>query len=92
MLGVLFEPGARSHWHRHSEGQVLVVVSGAGRVGTEAGELVEIGPGDTVVAPPHQLHWHGAAPTSFMFHLSLTSGGPTEWTGQEVTEAEYSKG
>jgi len=91
VLGVLFEPGARSHWHRHPEGQVLVVISGAGRVGTEAGELVEIGAGDAVVTPPQELHWHGAGPTNFMFHLSLTTGGPTQWTGQAVTDSEYSK-
>ena len=28
---VTFEPGARSHWHVHPVGQVLIVTSGVGR-------------------------------------------------------------
>jgi quercetin dioxygenase-like cupin family protein len=87
-LGVLFAPGARTDWHRHPEGQVLYVVSGAGRVGTEQ-TVIEVGPGDVVYAPPGELHWHGAAPTSYMMHLSLTTGGPTAWEPRKVTDDEY---
>lgn len=88
-LGVLFEPAARTDWHTHPEGQVLYVVSGAGRVQTAAGEMVEIGPGDVVHSPPGEEHWHGAAPGSYMVHLSLTTGGATEWTGRAVSDDEY---
>lgn len=88
-LGVLFEPGARTAWHSHPEGQVLYVVSGAGRVQTAQGETVEVGPGDVVHTPPGEEHWHGAAPRSYMMHLSLTTGGVTEWTGREVSDEEY---
>lgn len=91
-LGVLFEPAARTDWHRHPEGQVLFVVSGAGRVGTESGEIVEMGPGDVVHSPAGELHWHGASPQSYMMHLSLTTGGATEWLPRKVTDAEYERG
>jgi len=89
-LGVLFSPGARTDWHSHPEGQVLYVVSGAGRVGTESGELIEIGPGDVVHSPAGELHWHGATPSSYMMHLSLTTGGATEWEPRKVSDSEYS--
>lgn len=88
-LGVLFEPGARTDWHSHPEGQVLYVASGAGRVQNEEGETVEVGPGDVVYSPPGELHWHGAGPDSYMMHLSLTTGGATEWAPRKVTEEEY---
>lgn len=91
-LGVLFEPAARTDWHTHPEGQVLYVVSGAGRVQTADGETVEIGPGDVVHSPPGEEHWHGAAPNSYMMHLSLTTGGATRWTGRKVSDAEYERG
>lgn len=88
-LAVLFAPGARTDWHSHPMGQVLYVVSGAGKVQTEAGETVVVGPGDTVHSPPGERHWHGATPTSFMMHLSLTTGGATEWTPDKVTDADF---
>jgi quercetin dioxygenase-like cupin family protein len=88
-LGVLFEPSARTDWHSHPDGQVLYVVSGAGRVATADGETAEVGAGDTVYAPPGELHWHGAAPGSYMMHLSLTTGGATEWTPDKVGDDQY---
>lgn len=29
---VTFEPGARTNWHKHSGGQILLVVAGEGRI------------------------------------------------------------
>ncbi len=89
VLGVLFAPGARTDWHTHPGGQVLHVVSGAGRVQTEAGETIAVGPGDTVVTPPGELHWHGAAPGSYLMHLSITHRGATQWVGRKVSDDDY---
>lgn len=90
-LGVLFEPEARTDWHTHPEGQVLYVVSGAGRVQTASGETIEVGPGDVVHTPAVEEHWHGAAPNSYMMHLSLTTGGATEWKPKKVSDEDYGK-
>lgn len=90
-LGVLFEPEARTDWHTHPEGQVLYVVSGAGRVQTKDGETIEVGPGDVVHTPPGEEHWHGAAPNSYMMHLSLTTGGETEWKPRKVSDEDYQR-
>lgn len=88
-LGVHFDPGARTDWHTHPAGQVLYVVSGAGRVGTADGEIIEVSPGDVVYSPPGERHWHGASPSSPMMHLSLTTGGDTEWAPDKVSDEEY---
>ncbi len=45
-------------------------------------------PGDTVVTPPGEWRWHGAAPDSFMTYLAIweapTDGGPeTAWGDEE---------
>ncbi|MDH3306303.1 MAG: cupin domain-containing protein [Acidimicrobiia bacterium] len=90
-LAVAFEPGARTDWHWHPDGQVLYVTSGAGLVQSEAGETVEIGAGDVVHAPPGEKHWHGARPDCPMVHLSLTTGGATVWEERKVTDAEYTR-
>jgi quercetin dioxygenase-like cupin family protein len=89
VLGVQFSPGARTDWHRHPGGQVLYVVAGAGRVVNESGGRVAMAPGDVVTIPPGEVHWHGAAADAPMVHLSLTTGGPTEWLGEKVHDADY---
>lgn len=90
---VHFEPGARTNWHTHPEGQILHVLVGKCRAGTEGGPVVEIGPGDAVAFAPGEKHWHGAAPDSFMVHLAVnpaaSSDGGTEWL-EPVTDEEYS--
>jgi len=77
-LVVSFEPGTRNRWHRHSGGQILYVLTGAGRVAVRGGGEVSIGPGDLVHAPPAEAHWHGASEDEAMVHLALTFG-ETEW-------------
>lgn len=45
---VTFEPGARTAWHTHPLGQMLIVTSGSGRVQREGGPIQDIHPGDVV--------------------------------------------
>ena len=91
---VRFAPGARNAWHAHPNGQTLHVTEGRGRIQSRGGEILEIGPGDTVYTPPGEWHWHGAAPDRFLTHLAIwqgvAPGGPpeTEW-GDLVTDEEY---
>src|ERR1051325_6145309 len=63
---VTFEPGARTAWHTHPLGQILVVTSGCGWTQCEGEPVVEIHAGDVVVCPPEHRHWHGATPTTAM--------------------------
>ncbi|HVW18632.1 MAG TPA: cupin domain-containing protein [Solirubrobacteraceae bacterium] len=86
---VMFTPGARTHWHSHSRGQVLVVTSGEGRAGDDAGEVRAIRAGDVVLFEPGERHWHGAAPESFMAHLAI-SIGEHDWQ-EPVEDADYTK-
>ncbi|MFO0955984.1 MAG: cupin domain-containing protein [Isosphaeraceae bacterium] len=88
---VTFEPGARTAWHTHPLGQVLIVTSGLGWVQREGGPVEEVRPGDVVWFPPGQKHWHGASPTTAMTHIAIQEaldGKMVEWLDQ-VTDAEY---
>jgi len=87
---VFFSPGARTHWHRHERGQLLVVTAGAGRAGTRAGDGSRIGAGDTVWFPPGEEHWHGADAGSYLLHLAI-SIGKTEWL-EPVSDEDYARG
>ena len=88
---VTFEPGARTAWHTHPMGQTLVVTAGTGRVQFWGGPIQEIKPGDVVSIPPGQKHWHGAAPTTPMTHISVQEqldGKTSDWF-EKVTDEQY---
>src|SRR3954447_5405071 len=73
---VRFTPGARSNWHRHAVGQTLHITEGVGLVGTRDGSVVRIHAGETVICPPDEEHWHGAAANTFMSHLAFFEALP----------------
>jgi quercetin dioxygenase-like cupin family protein len=84
---VFFPPGARTHWHHHENGQVLLVTHGQGWVQVRDGEGTAVGPGDAVWFPPGEEHWHGAQPASFLTHIAV-SLGQTQWL-DAVTDDDY---
>ena len=88
---VTFEPGARTDWHTHPAGQMLVVTAGCGRVQQEGHAMQEIRPGDVVTIPANSRHWHGAAPTTAMSHIAVQEqrdGSAVTWM-EKVSEAQY---
>ncbi len=84
---VFFEPGARTHWHRHGIAQVLHVTAGAGWVQVRDGEGAPLSVGDTVHIPAGEVHWHGGTADTFVSHLAI-SVGETEWL-EPVSDADY---
>jgi quercetin dioxygenase-like cupin family protein len=88
---VTFEPGARSNWHTHPLGQVLIVTAGKGWTQCEGGPIAEINAGDIVRCPPGHKHWHGATPTTAMTHIAVQEaldGKVVDWL-EPVTDAQY---
>jgi quercetin dioxygenase-like cupin family protein len=78
LVAVFFDPGARTRPHVHGSDQVLYVIEGQGIVATER-ERRLIRPGDLVIVPAGEWHWHGATATTAMCHLSTRPAGPTDW-------------
>jgi quercetin dioxygenase-like cupin family protein len=88
---VTFEPGARTAWHTHPLGQVLIVTAGCGRVQRQGGSIEEIRPGDVICFAPGEKHWHGAAPTTAMTHIAIQEqldGNAVDWM-EKVTDEQY---
>jgi quercetin dioxygenase-like cupin family protein len=92
---VQFAPGARTRWHRHPLGQVLVVTEGTGYVQRRGGPVSLIRPGDTVRVAAGEWHWHGATDTTAMTHLAIEElpedGARTE-LGEPVSATEPAAG
>ncbi|MDR3493656.1 MAG: cupin domain-containing protein [Ancalomicrobiaceae bacterium] len=88
---VTFEPGARTAWHTHPLGQVLIVTAGRGRAQRWGGPIEEIHPGDVVTFAPGEKHWHGAASTTAMSHIAIQEaldGTSVDWL-EHVTDDQY---
>ena len=88
---ITFEPGARTAWHTHPLGQLLIVTAGKGRVQRWGDPVEEIEQGDVVWIPPGQKHWHGAAPSSSMTHIAIVEqldGKTVDWM-EKVSDAQY---
>ena len=90
---VYFEPGARSHWHTHPSGQILIITDGVGYHQIEGQEIEVIKKGDVVKCPPNVRHWHGASEDVGLQQLYIipnTEQGIVEWK-EAVTDEEYIK-
>jgi quercetin dioxygenase-like cupin family protein len=82
-----FTPCARTYWHAHEDGQILIVLAGRGLIQADGGPVSVMRAGDTVWAPPGERHWHGASPDSFVVHTAI-SLGVTSWA-EPVADDQY---
>jgi quercetin dioxygenase-like cupin family protein len=89
---VSFEAGARTKWHLHPGGQILLVIEGVGYY-QEKGKVKQIlHKGDVIKCPPNLPHWHGASADTAFVQVAITNRhlGETVWL-HEVSDDEYNK-
>lgn len=90
---VYFEPGARSNWHTHPAGQILIITDGVGYHQIEGQEVETITKGDVIKCPPNAKHWHGASADrglQQMYIVPNTEKGIVNWM-EAVTDEQYPK-
>lgn len=87
---VTFEPGARSKWHSHPAGQILLVMDGVGYYQEKGQPKKILHKGDVVKCPPNIPHWHGASADTALVQVAITGRekGETVWLNA-VSDDEY---
>lgn len=88
---VYFEPGARSNWHSHPSGQILIITDGIGYHQIEGKPIEIIKKGDVIKCPPNVRHWHGASADVGLQQLYVipdTEKGIVKWN-EAVTDEQY---
>lgn len=87
---VAFDPGARSNWHSHPNGQIIMSLEGEGYYQEKGSEKRILRKGDVVKCPANTPHWHGASAEKSFIQIAITSrvDGPTEWL-EPVPDEEY---
>jgi len=91
---VTFDPGARTAWHSHPRGQILIITAGTGRVQRWGDPIEEVRSGDVVRIPAGQKHWHGASPAASMAHIAISEhrdGTVVQWM-EKVSDEQYNSG
>ena len=84
-----FEAGARTYWHSHSNGQLLMVEQGRMRLQKRSEAVKELGVGGSDYTAPNVVHWHGATPNAPLVQINVGFGGETKWL-EAVSDKEYS--
>ena len=89
---VTFEAGARTKWHSHPAGQIILAIDGQGYYQEEGKEKVIVKKGEVMKCPSDVPHWHGASDHSHFVQVAITSreNGETLWL-EEVSDEEYNK-
>jgi alkylhydroperoxidase/carboxymuconolactone decarboxylase family protein YurZ/quercetin dioxygenase-like cupin family protein len=87
---VTFEPGARTKWHLHPGGQILLVTDGVGYYQEKGQSKKNLQKGDVIKCPPNTPHWHGASANNRFVQVAVTNNhlGATIWL-EPVTDEEY---
>lgn len=90
---VTFEPGARSKWHLHPAGQILLATGGVGYYQEKGQAKIILRKGDSIKCPANVPHWHGASADTTFSQVAITGRekGPTVWL-EAVTEDTYRGG
>jgi 4-carboxymuconolactone decarboxylase len=87
---VTFEPGARTNWHYHPRGQILLATNGVGYYQEKGSPKRFLRKGDVITCPPNVAHWHGASADTGFIQIAITDRqkGLTVWL-DPVTDKEY---
>jgi quercetin dioxygenase-like cupin family protein len=87
---VTFEPGARTKWHVHPAGQILLATDGVGYYQEKGHSKIILHKGDVIKCPPNIPHWHGASVDTAFVQIAITGRekGATVWL-EKVTDQEY---
>lgn len=63
---VLFEPYARSNWHKHKGKQIIFAIDGEGYYKEKGKPITILKKGDVVIIEPGTVHSHGSLGKRFM--------------------------
>ena len=82
-----FKANSTLNWHKHTDRQVLVVVSGKGYYQEKGKQPIVIKKGDILKCTANTEHWHSSSKYQDVTYLAIYKG-ETEWT-DVLTQESY---
>jgi quercetin dioxygenase-like cupin family protein len=92
LASVTYEKGARTKWHFHPAGQILIITSGTAYYQERGKPKQILSKGDVAKCAPGVNHWHGAAPENDVKLMAINPNmemGAVQWL-EPTTDEDYS--
>ena len=83
-----FEAGARTYWHIHANGQVILAEKGKVLIQRRGEPAIVLLPGQSDFTPAGVAHWHGAFPNADAQMVVVGLGGNVLWR-EEVSDHTF---
>lgn len=77
-------------WHKHSTGQVLIIVEGEGYYQERGKEVVILKKGTVVKCNQNVEHWHSSTPNQLVSYIAIYGASETVWT-EKLSKETYDK-
>ena len=84
-----FKANSTLNWHKHTDQQVLIIVSGKGYYQEKGKQPIVINEGDVLTCTANTEHWHASSKEQDVTYLAIYKG-ETEWT-EVLTQEAYDK-
>ena len=81
-----FKANSTLNWHKHTDQQVLIIVSGKGYYQEKGKQPIVIKEGDVIRCTSNTEHWHASSKEQDVTYLAIYKG-ETEWTDVLTQEA-----
>ena len=81
-----FKANSTLNWHKHTDQQVLILVSGKGYYQEKGKQPIVIKEGDVIRCSANTEHWHASSKEQDVTYLAIYKG-ETEWTDVLTQEA-----
>ena len=82
-----FKANSTLNWHKHTDRQVLIIVSGKGYYQEKGKQPIVIKEGDILKCTSNIEHWHSSSKNQDVTYLAIYKG-ETEWT-EVLTQEAY---
>ena len=83
-----FQSDATLDWHKHTTGQVLIILDGEGYYQERGKAVVVIKKGDVIKCDKNVEHWHSSSPNKDVSYIAIYGNSETIWT-EKLSKESY---
>tara|TARA_X000000950_G_scaffold61370_1_gene74759 strand:+ start:1328 stop:1798 length:471 start_codon:yes stop_codon:yes gene_type:complete len=85
-----FQADSTLDWHKHSTGQVLIIIEGEGYYQERGKEVIILKKGDVIKCDKNVEHWHSSTPKKDVSYIAIYGNSETVWT-EKLLKESYNK-
>tara|TARA_X000001036_G_C20518983_1_gene741314 strand:+ start:515 stop:985 length:471 start_codon:yes stop_codon:yes gene_type:complete len=82
-----FQADSTLDYHKHSTGQVLIIIDGEGYYQEKGKEVIILKKGDVIKCDKNVEHWHSSTPKKDVSYIAIYGNSETIWTEKLLKES-----